>query len=164
MMATVFLAQPLGQLSATIVGLWVYLGQGSSSVEALDKTWRIVSSVGAALALIAIIFCFTITDSGRYTLDVQNDGVRAVNDTKSHYPSRASSMTSLVPSEVETQYRPPTAEDEPLPLQFHWEDINRYFIQERNWRYLAGTSACWFLHDFAFFGLGMNTPQTLAQL
>ncbi|KAK1811691.1 hypothetical protein LTR12_013953 [Friedmanniomyces endolithicus] len=46
--------------------------------------------------------------------------------------------------------------EQPLLLEYFWE--------EGNWRYLAGTSITWFLLDFAFFGLGFNSPTTMAKL
>ncbi|KAK5724656.1 hypothetical protein LTR15_004703 [Elasticomyces elasticus] len=39
-----------------------------------------------------------------------------------------------------------------------------YFWHEGNWRYLAGTSMTWFLLDIAFYGLGFNSPSTMAKL
>jgi PHS family inorganic phosphate transporter-like MFS transporter len=144
----------------------------------MDKTWRIVSSVGALPAVIAIIFRFTITDLGRYTLDVQDDGDRAIYDTESHYGTSPSSSTiesiqlgdiQGESTEADQHQEPPERqesqkEDEMLPDQFTYRAIREYFYDQGNWRYLAGTSLCWFLMDFAFFGLGLNNPKTLANI
>ena len=62
------------------------------------------------------------------------------------------------------EFQHPPAEDEPLPKQFSRQDLVEYFWTEGNWRFLAGTSLCWFLLDFAFYGLGMNNPRLLARL
>jgi PHS family inorganic phosphate transporter-like MFS transporter len=168
MMASVFFAQPLGQLFAALVGLWVTLGQRDSSTVSMDKIWRIVSSVGALPAVVAIIFRFTITDPGRYTLDVQNEGERAVNDTDTHFgisrESLVSSAYEMVDGAQQEVHQEPIEQDEPLPDQFTYAGIKQYFYHEGNWRYLAGTSLCWFLLDFAFFGLGLNNPDTLADI
>ncbi|KAI9669765.1 MAG: hypothetical protein M1829_005020 [Trizodia sp. TS-e1964] len=43
-------------------------------------------------------------------------------------------------------------------------DIYTFFIEERNIHYLLGTAGAWFVLDFAFFGLGMNNPQTIAKV
>lgn len=43
------------------------------------------------------------------------------------------------------------------------KDIQRYFITFGNWRSLAGLSLCWFLQDFAFYGIGLSNPQFLAK-
>ncbi|KAB8801913.1 hypothetical protein FH972_026734 [Carpinus fangiana] len=42
-------------------------------------------------------------------------------------------------------------------------DIKRFFITAGNWRSLAGLSLCWFLQDFAFYGIGLSNPQFLAK-
>lgn len=48
--------------------------------------------------------------------------------------------------------------------QFSRVDLYQYFIQEGNWRYLAGTSFAWFILDFTFFGLGFNNPRVIAEI
>ncbi|KAK0270737.1 hypothetical protein LTR35_014019 [Friedmanniomyces endolithicus] len=48
--------------------------------------------------------------------------------------------------------------------QFEQPLLREYFWEKGNWRYLAGTSITWFLLDFAFFGLGFNSPTTMAKL
>ncbi|KAF2105049.1 MFS general substrate transporter [Rhizodiscina lignyota] len=148
MLASVFFAQPLGQMFAALVGLSAILGHGDSSNASLDKVWRIVSSVGGIPAIIAIVFRFTITDPGRWTLDVRDDGIQALLDTNKHVRSSASSSQEVPP----------------LPEQFTRRGLWNYFIVEGNWRYLMGTSICWFLLDVTFFGLGMNNPKTLASI
>ncbi|TAQ85275.1 hypothetical protein B7494_g6408 [Chlorociboria aeruginascens] len=94
MMAAVFLMQPLAQLLASVVGLAVLLTVGrrlpalttpEQQLEAryyVDKIWRYVVGVGAIPALVAIGFRLTIPESPRYTLDVDNDGARALRDTQ----------------------------------------------------------------------------------
>jgi hypothetical protein len=39
-----------------------------------------------------------------------------------------------------------------------------YLFLEKNWRYLFATSMCWFLLDFAFYGLGISSPRQLGQI
>lgn len=178
MMAAVFLMQPVGQLMAQLVGLWVLWGLNRSEnfkdsrdpdhcKPIVDSVWRWVSGVGAIPALIAIIFRWSITDPGRFTLDVQDEGDRAVKDTAVHYgvTDPVIFQPDLEMDDIDPDMdRFDDEEDEPLPVPFSWIDIKQYFITEGNWRYLAGTSACWFLMDFAFYGLGINNPHTLARL
>lgn len=173
MMAAVFLMQPVGQLVAQLVGLLVLLGYNhsydlsncTSRIDCgayVDGIWRWVTGVGAIPALLAIVFRFLIKDSGLYDLDVKNEGDRAVKNTDNLYPSApnlAQQDISLLPLPT-----PAIQVDEVLPRQFSRDDIYDYFLMQGNWRYLLGTSACWFLVDFAFFGLGIGSPRTLAKI
>jgi PHS family inorganic phosphate transporter-like MFS transporter len=47
---------------------------------------------------------------------------------------------------------------------FTREELEQYFINEGNWMWLAATSACWFLLDFAFYGLGIDNPRRIAAI
>jgi PHS family inorganic phosphate transporter-like MFS transporter len=99
MMASVFLMQPVGQLLASVVGLAVLITVGKNNglpgltkdsdhlaaATIVDRIWRYVIGVGAIPALIAIFFRLTIPESPRYTLDVDNDGSRALRDTQIYY-------------------------------------------------------------------------------
>lgn len=104
-MAAVFLMQPLGQLFSQVVGLAVLLTVGKSRGLAsygrelegadlvpakmiVDTIWRYVIGVGAIPAFIAIVFRLTIPESPRYTLDVDNDGTRALQDTQRYFNIR----------------------------------------------------------------------------
>lgn len=95
MMAAVFIMQPLGQLLAAVVGLAVLLTIGRSSgldtqtdhdvsAKIIDTIWRYVIGVGAIPAFVAIVFRLTIPESPRYTLDVDHDGARALQDARQY--------------------------------------------------------------------------------
>jgi PHS family inorganic phosphate transporter-like MFS transporter len=100
MMAAVFLMQSLGQLAAALVGLVVLLALGSQkhlkdahlddSVRRrwVDTIWRSVIGAGVVPALVAIVFRLTIPESPRFTLDVDHDGQRALEDIREHYGGR----------------------------------------------------------------------------
>lgn len=88
-MAAVFLMQPLGQLSATLVGYGVINGlchQYNITTETdhmiiapvIDIAWRIVIGVGALPALLAVIARMTIPESPRFILDVEENEDEAV--------------------------------------------------------------------------------------
>ena len=172
-MAAVFLMQPVGQLVAQLVGLFVLIGYTRSYSlsnctsreecgEYIDGIWRWVTGVGAIPALLAIVFRFLIEDPGLYVLDVKNEGDRAVENTLKLYPSQSQLPQQEVP--LLPLPAPAFQVERPLPRQFSWDDIYDYFWMQGNWRYLLGTSACWFLVDFAFFGLGIGSPRTLAKI
>ena len=93
-MAAVFLMQPLGQLLASVVGLAVLVTVGrhlnsetefNAKAVIVDRIWRYVVGMGAIPALIAIGFRLSIPESPRYTLDVDQDGARALRDTQKYY-------------------------------------------------------------------------------
>lgn len=101
-MAAVFIMQPIGQLVAWAVGMAALYGlsrdynldvgsQTTNPTEiddakiGIDILWRIVVGVGAVPALIAIIFRWTIPESGRYTYDVKQDARTALKDTRKVY-------------------------------------------------------------------------------
>ena len=172
-MAAVFFMQPLGQLVSALVGLSVAVGVHNQynglPDRAVDQIWRVVIGAGVFPAILAIAFRFTITDSGIYTLDVKNEGNRAIRETEKLFYSReAQSGSGIELNESDSQDGAVAEEmvdqDEELPTPFSRYDLHKYFIHEGNWCYLAGTSTCWFLLDLAFYGLGMYNPLTLAQL
>lgn len=51
-----------------------------------------------------------------------------------------------------------------VPPLASWEDAKKYFIEEGNWRYLLGTSLSWLFLDFAFYGLGMSSPDIIRHI
>jgi MFS transporter, PHS family, inorganic phosphate transporter len=220
-MAAVFLMQPFGQLMASVVGLIVLLAVGgnyslatekdtTNAATVVDRIWRYVVGVGAIPALIAIAFRLTIPESPRYTLDVDNDGARALRDTQTYLKIAPEGPTAVSHSNYDiendavvrisngndlqevpratTNHNSTHEEDdddsmeirelgggedvdedeeednEDLPDPFSRTELVRFFWTEGNGKYLLGTSICWFLLDFAFYGLGINNPRVIAQI
>ncbi|KAF4631106.1 hypothetical protein G7Y89_g7029 [Cudoniella acicularis] len=56
------------------------------------------------------------------------------------------------------------ADPNDVPKAFSQDELYDYFITQGSWRFLAATSACWFLLDFAFYGLGINNPRQIARI
>lgn len=48
--------------------------------------------------------------------------------------------------------------------QFTWPRIHQFFIQEGNWRVLAGTSLTWGILDIVFYGLGLSRPRIISKI
>lgn len=184
MLASVFLMQSLGQLTAALVGFCVLVGLNNSTrfnekkddaltLRVIDSMWRYIAGVGAIPALVAILFRLTIPETGRFTLDVSNESKRALKETRGHYgivsdveladglddgagdEMEEIDTASMQGSELSDFHDQP---DESLPTQFSKQDLQQYFIEEGNWRYLAGTSITWFILDFAFYGFVLS-PQ-----
>ncbi|KAK3299084.1 major facilitator superfamily domain-containing protein [Chaetomium fimeti] len=177
MLSSVFLMQPVGQALAQIVGVWVLLGEnaghglhdmkcGLDSLheeeckKIIDGTWRIVIGSGAVPALLAIIFRFFLYDCGLYTLEVKNKPGNAFRDTQRIYgPPPATNGLPLSPTGGAGYL-----ETETMPRQFSLEDLHTYFIKDKNWYYLVGTSMTWFFLDVSFYGFSLDNRGTLADL
>lgn len=51
-----------------------------------------------------------------------------------------------------------------IPPLASWADAKKFFVAEGNWRYLLGTSLAWLFLDFAFYGLGLSSPQIVSHI
>jgi PHS family inorganic phosphate transporter-like MFS transporter len=142
-------------------------GNNSDSVDldmcktAVDSIWRIVVGVGAIPAVVAIVFRFLIWDSGLYDLEVKKQGPRALINTARVYGGYEEVDSSHATDADHAHALNGTAGEGTHgveePRQFSMKDLRQFFIEEENYKYLVGTSLCWFLLDFAFYGLGMGT-------
>ncbi|KAL2178586.1 major facilitator superfamily domain-containing protein [Thermothelomyces heterothallicus CBS 202.75] len=177
MLASVFLMQPIGQALAQIVGVWVLLGEDAAhglhdkqcGIDMLhheecktiiDGTWRIVIGSGAVPALLAIIFRFFLYDCGLYTLEVKNKPGNAFRDTQRVYGAPPpTSGTAASPAAAGHPY-----ETEAVPRQFSRQNLRAFFVEDKNWYYLAGTSITWFFLDVSFYGFSLDNRSTLAGL
>jgi PHS family inorganic phosphate transporter-like MFS transporter len=207
---------------ASVVGLIVLLAVGGNyglatetdqvqAAPVVDRIWRYVVGVGAIPAFIAIAFRLTIPESPRYTLDVDNDGARALRDTQRYLKTPSGRLNQGSSAAMSSSYDiengaasnghnlqevPKAAtnhnsiseeqdddsmeiqvlgggddtneggeeDNEDLPNPFSYQELHQFFWTEGNGKYLLGTSICWFLLDFAFFGLGINNPRVIAQI
>jgi PHS family inorganic phosphate transporter-like MFS transporter len=179
MLASVFIMQPLGQLFAYIIALVVLVAldrqydlnklSDDQLPYVIDKHWRWVTGLGTIPAIIALIFRLTIPESGRWTLDVQGDADRAVLETRSHFGDDQFGDENFGDEDLELEtfdgaQDPEAPEPQAEPSPTYWEFLRNYFLVDGNWRYLAATSACWFLLDFAYYGIQINIPRLLAKL
>ena len=179
MLSSVFLMQPVGQALAQLVGVWVLLGEDAAHglqakqcginkanheecKKIVDGIWRIVIGSGAVPALLAIIFRFFLYDCGLYTLEVKNKPGNAFRDTQRVYgaPPAQDGMV-MNPAGVAPVY---SLMDQPMPVQFSWTDLHNYFLRDRNWIYLLGTSMTWFFLDVSFYGFSLDNRGTLSDL
>ncbi|KAF2200035.1 MFS general substrate transporter [Delitschia confertaspora ATCC 74209] len=51
-----------------------------------------------------------------------------------------------------------------VPPLASWKDAKQFFIEEGNWVYLLGTSLSWLFLDFAFYGLGLSSPEIVRHI
>jgi hypothetical protein len=134
-MAGVFVMQPLGRLTASVMSLFILETLGKSrglALETNQETARVTLEQHVAIrywyrfssAFITLILRFIISESPRFTFDINSN---------------------RLPSEQLVQPSPHTG-------------IKKYFSAQGNWRYLAGTSACSLLFETVYSGLGFNNP------
>ncbi|KAF8856769.1 MFS general substrate transporter [Acephala macrosclerotiorum] len=185
MLAAVFLMQPIGQFLAYIIGYASLRGifhdrlpnwspdgwdNSDSKVEgtvAIDAVWRCVIGVGAFPALVAIALRLTIPETPRFLIDVKEDlpaaaqATRRVFPNKKKTPSRQNSDKKFA-AESDTALASKTKN---IPVvQSSSVDIVGAELKQRNPGSLPGTAICWFIMDVCFYGLGLDTPRTLAKI
>ncbi|PMD44778.1 MFS general substrate transporter, partial [Hyaloscypha variabilis F] len=150
----------------------------------IDSVWRCVIGVGAFPALIAIALRFTIPETPRYLLDVREDlpaaaqATRRVHPDKANTPSRQNSdkitkggsepyLTSNDKEAGVVQSSSINIENKGLTQRHSVRsaEIKEEFGRGQGFRrILAGISICWFIMDISFYGLGLDTPRTLAKI
>lgn len=74
-----------------------------------------------------------------------------------------SSAAFARPAVVSNDELPPGDPNYVPPLA-SWADAKVFFITEGNWQYLLGASLSWLFLDFAFYGLGLSSPQIVSHI
>jgi len=138
MISAVFLMQPLGQLCAYGAGLTALQVFGSSSPVDIDKLWRYVVAMGAIPTLLALGFRLFMPESGRYTFEVRQS------------PPEDDSQTPPQDSAVSIRSASARSQDAPSTRHIRMNELWHFLYDEGHGVTLFGTSACWFLLDFAF--------------
>ena len=191
MLATIFSMQALGYTAASVVSLIVVKVVASqnapydpnnpqASARAVDQIWRWVTGLGLIPALVAVVMRLMIPESPRYTLDVSDNPFKAFDETNrlrgSNLESEFIHQSNI---EIVEQYggaavqkvegdgdsSDTTPSDATNDSNAHLgPTIKRFFLTEGNWRTLFATAVNWFLLDFALFGLGLNSPQTISKI
>lgn len=140
----------------------------------LDSVWRWVVGVGCIPALLAILWRFSIPESPRYTMDVADDPKQAIMATRRQFRRTTRLLESrnvssdegdtLVSSNPRSFSASPALAASLDQAEEKESSFWAFFFVEGNIRYLAATSFCWFLLDFCFYALGINSPRPLAAL
>jgi PHS family inorganic phosphate transporter-like MFS transporter len=58
----------------------------------------------------------------------------------------------------------PPGDPNRIPPLASWADAKTFFVTEGNWQYLLGTSLSWLFLDFAFYGLGLSSPEIVRHI
>jgi MFS transporter, PHS family, inorganic phosphate transporter len=175
MMASVFLMQSLGQLTASAVAYGVAVhhdkcqGKSQSACDlavagrAVDQFWRTVIGVGAFPAMVAILLRFSMRESARWKVSVLGERLEQ--------PSQAAN--GAVPGDLAAVGPAPDApngamnrrgtSDSELLGQFDCSALATY-LSEGAWKRVAGVSLCWFIVDVGYYGLGLNSQRVISRL
>ncbi|KAJ2082926.1 hypothetical protein H4R24_001196 [Coemansia sp. RSA 988] len=154
MVAAVFAMQGFGIVAAAIVAI-VVLACFRSAIDddqlMLDYVWRIIMGLGVVPGIIALYFRLTIPETPRYTLDVEKDTHRAVQDVQKSlgkHKQEDSSSQALLQSNIQP--------DAPIKKPT-WTEFYHHFKHWRHFRVLMGTVVTWFALDVAFYGINLNS-------
>jgi PHS family inorganic phosphate transporter-like MFS transporter len=82
------------------------------------------------------------------------------SDSEDEGRSSAAFARPAVPSNDQL----PPGDPNYVPPLASWTDAKTFFIIEGNWQYLLGTSLSWLMLDFAFYGLGLSSPQIVSHI
>ena len=183
-LAMVFAGQALGSAAVALTTLVVTAivrarhppydpTHPDASAVAVDQIWRWVMGISLVPASLTAVMRFTIPESPRYTLDVRDDPLKAMEETdRLKRPSLEPTATSR--PDIEMAASQPMPKEEEVAnssiVGRHGVDsdpqipgIRQYFWTEGNWRYLLATSVTWFLTDWSTLRLGFNEAPTLSQ-
>ncbi|KAK7051017.1 hypothetical protein VNI00_005129 [Paramarasmius palmivorus] len=154
MLSAVFASQGWGTLTAALVTLIIISAYKNTIINAenhsdVDFMWRILIGFGCIPGILTLSSRIAITETPRYTMDIERDVQQAAFDVAYHLSSRRQ------PSEDETITR---RADLPRP---GWRDFRGYFSNSQNLKMLLGVSYTWFALDVSFYGLGLNSGTIL---
>lgn len=107
------------------------------------------------------------SSEGRSTANLTmggRDGDNEADAMAAEAVSRTGHRYSPVQDEAGPEATGPVRQAHNHPPLASKQDAYRFFILERNWIYLAGTSLAWFFLDFAFYGLGYASPTIIRSI
>lgn len=138
----VFAMQGVGILLAAAVATATIavIGKGAIDADAanLDYAWRFLAGFGAVPALCAVYYRMTISESPRYTMNVEGNVEQAVADATNHVGNNA---------HIDVGKKAAIS-----PLQAYSGRFVKHFSQWKNAKILIACSATWFLLDIGYYG------------
>ncbi|KAL0568226.1 hypothetical protein V5O48_013764 [Marasmius crinis-equi] len=144
-LSSVFAFQGLGTLTAAIVTLICLAAFGDSDAS-LDKIWRVVLGFICIVGVLAVVFRFKIPEPPRYIFFVERHP-RPVGEFLDRY------QVNPGPETVNDILRQARGQS--------WPDFVEVLCRE--WKQLACLSYAWFVVDFSFYGLGLNSSVIIAK-
>ena len=106
-----------------------------NTLESIDFMWRLLLGLGAVPGVFALYFRFTIPETPRFTMDINQNLEQASRDIKMALQvSEDVLMGEVAPEDIDIDHN---------ALPNFWE----YFKRRENWLVLFGTSYSWFALD-----------------
>lgn len=146
LMAAVFANQGVGQLVAAVVAMIVtVVAKKSATIVSTDVAWRVLLGVGCIPGLIAIGIRYTIPETPRYIMDIARNVDQASQDIDNYLKTGTFYVDPDAPIE---RVQAPRATK---------RDFWYYFTRFDNFKILFAACYSWFIIDFAFYGLALNS-------
>ncbi|KAI1358569.1 major facilitator superfamily domain-containing protein [Xylaria arbuscula] len=183
MMAAVFLMQPVGQLAAYGFGLAILVGLSKSlglspdetewniAARKIDVIWRVIIGIGAFPALISLVLRRTIPETPYYLIETGRvtDAVAVAGQVYAPEVSlQPTGQDGISPCQTVSEDQ---REKEKKDKGSWWSNTREYIrevkghlSQRSRWRILLAVMLTWWLLDLAYYGLGLDNPDTISAI
>ncbi|KAK0737807.1 major facilitator superfamily domain-containing protein [Schizothecium vesticola] len=172
MLAAVFLAQAVGRLLAYGIGVGALRGLSSqldpAAEDVLDQTkvvldifWRLALSLAGIPAVFALVFRLFIPETPRFYSAVKRD-IKKARESLTMLGTRTPEMIADI--ERIMIAGPDDAASETERRSWWKMAGDYYFGPAKGWKLLAAISIQWLLLDVVWYGVGLDSPGTLAAL
>ena len=141
LIALVFAMQGVGILLAAGVAVGTVAAmQGPINADQhnLDYVWRFLSAFGCVPAMCAVYYRLTISESPRYTMNVEGNVEQAVADAQNHVTNHAHETVGKAKIN---------------PFKAYGHRFITHFSKWDHLKKLIACSMCWFLLDIGYYGI-----------
>lgn len=156
MMAAVFAMQGFGILTGAIVSiifLSIFKNSIQNNINSLENVWRLIIAFGIVPCLVAIYFRLTIPETPRFTMQVNNNIDKGVNDVNYIKTGKKKNVANFISNILQNDTN-----------KSIFSEFRRHFSQWKNLKLLIGTSVCWFALDVGFYGATFSTYSILESI
>ncbi|KAK0644651.1 major facilitator superfamily domain-containing protein [Cercophora newfieldiana] len=173
MLAAVFLAQSIGRLLAYSIGVGALRGLTGdidpTAEDVLDQTkialdifWRLALSLAGIPAVFALVFRLFIPETPRFYSAVKRD-IKKARESLTMLGTRTPEMIADI---ERIMVAGPDDAASSVGERRSWRKMagDYYFGPAKGWKLLAAISIQWLLLDVVWYGVGLDSPGTLAAL
>ena len=128
-------------LAAGVATASVAIMQGPINTDQhnMDYVWRFLAAFGCVPALAAVYYRMTISESPRYTMNVEGNIEQAVSDAQNHVTNH---------KHVQIEKTPKIN-----PFLVYGSRFAKHFSQWKHLKVLIACAMCWFLLDIGYYGI-----------